>query len=467
MPRGDGLGFVSPNYDDLFRTLRGDLANKDPIELKPPYKVVRAKPEEMEVPHHPVGVLTFKFRMPGERFSIEQVARSAYMKWAIVGALTETISRICKVKIRPDAILPCVDEVEVIDVQMPYMGEHLWQFCEVRFDYKVKIENPVLAKRASEIAFERMVDFEADFCKALETRFREVYLLTILGLTNKRYLLMDGQTISDQLNLFQASMEGDLSTLSEMINRGVDLNAVQKAVRFPANILDEDFYFVCVTLGRTALLAAAEEGHVEALQLLLEAKADVNAQDASGFHALYLAAGAPKLAEEAVTLLLAHNADVNLRNNSGYTPLHNACGCGNVGGIRALLKARGDLNAKSNGGAAPVHVAVINDQPLALEVLKEARANLDMPAFGGNTPVHEGVMQNNADIIQKLFSLGANINIESGPENDYATPLKMANDRKKKKAAKKLKDLKALEKILWEDGVDPESARGAGRSLPA
>jgi len=82
--------------------------------------------------------------------------------------------------------------------------------------------------------------------------------------------------------------------------------------------------------------------------------------------------------------------------------------------------------------------------------LKARRANLDMPAFGGNTPVHEGVMQNNPGIIHKLFDLKADINIESGPDNGFATPLRMAIYRKKKKAQKKLRELGALEKIEHE-----------------
>ena len=46
------------------------------------------------------------------------------------------------------------------------------------------------------------------------------------------------------------------------------------------------------------------------------------------------------------------------------------------------------------------------------------------------------------------------MNVESGPENHFATPLRMALERKKKKAAKKLQELQALEKApqrhrLW------------------
>merc|ERR1719240_1200063 len=86
-----------------------------------------------------------------------------------------------------------------------------------------------------------------------------------------------------------------------------------------------------------------------------------------------------------------------------------------------------------------------------------------MPAFGGNTPIHEGVMQNNPSIIQKLVELKANMNIESGPEHKFATPLKMARDRKKKKAAKILESLGALEQIEgheYDDGEFEKDAEG-------
>merc|ERR1712217_623611 len=67
-------------------------------------------------------------------------------------------------------------------------------------------------------------------------------------------------------------------------------------------------------------------------------------------------------------------------------------------------------------------------------------------------------MLNNPEMIQKLFDLGANINIESGPEHGFATPLKMAEERKKKKAFKKLTSLGAIEKVQheYEDSSEGE-----------
>mmetsp|Transcript_23756 Transcript_23756/g.66725 ORF Transcript_23756/g.66725 Transcript_23756/m.66725 type:complete len:480 (-) Transcript_23756:101-1540(-) len=467
-PEGAGLGYISNDYGDIFRPLHGDLVDKDPYELKPPYKVRTASLEEAGVDYYPYGVLRIKARLPEEKLQLNQVAQGEYMKWAIAEALSESVSRIGKVRMRPDTVLFCAKEVEIMSMHTPYVGQNLWQFCEFRFDYRLKVKNAADGSKLAESIFMQMGDFEADFCKVLEFKFRNIYRITILGLNNKRFALMDGQKISNEVQLFEAAQRNDTDKMSKLVSQ-CDVNVSQKAVSFPAQVLDEDLHFSCVTLSRTPLLAAAEEGHCEAMRLLFSSKADVSFQDNSGFHALYLAAGAPNDAEKAVNLLLAWDADVNLANSSGYTALHNACGSGEVGAIKALLEAKADINSKSKSGAAPIHTAVVNDQPAALEALESLKANLDMPAFGGNTPVHEGVMQNNPDIIKKLFDLNADINIESGPENGYATPLRMAIDRKKKKAAKKLRELGALEKIEHEyaDSTDGEfEAVGDGEYQP-
>jgi len=466
---GEGLGFVSRDFADLFRELQGELANKDPIELKPPYRVLRAPPEAVRGGFNPYGVLCIKARMPGEKFPLEAIVKGEWMKWAIVESLGETLTRLCKTRVGPKSILFCADEVEVLEVQMPFVGEHLWQFCEFRFDFRVAMKSAADAEKVVHYAFSRMTEVEAEFCKNLEYKFRNIYHITILSLQNKRFLLMDGQRHSDELALFEAAQANDVAAIEALVGRGVDADASHKAAGFPDKLLDEDQRFLYLQMGRTALLAAAEEGYMQAMKLLLDAQADVNFQDTSGFHALYLAAGAPDSSEELVKFLLDQDADLHLANNAGYTPLHNACGSGEVGALKALLDAGADWNAKSRSGAAPVHVAVINDQPCILDALLARRANLDMPAFGGNTPVHEGVMQNNPSIIQKLFDLRADINIESGPDSGFATPLKMAIDRKKKKAAKILRELGALERIEhdYADSSEGElAALGDGELVP-
>mmetsp|Transcript_470 Transcript_470/g.1099 ORF Transcript_470/g.1099 Transcript_470/m.1099 type:complete len:488 (-) Transcript_470:106-1569(-) len=458
----EGLGFVSKSLHDLFRPLVGDLADKEPLELKPPYRLQRAAPEQFEKgSHYPYGVLFIKARLAADKFPLEAVVKGEWMKWAIAEALSETFSKLCKTRVPPRNVLFCADEVEVLDTKMPYLGDSLWQFCDFRFDYRVATRNEEESAKIVYYVFNQLDEVEAEFCKNLENKYRNIYHITILGLFNKENILMEGQRLSDELALFEAAQKNDLDGISTLLQR-VDVNsACAEATGFPKYLLEEEQRFLFLELGRTPLLAAAEEGHVDATKLLLDAQADVNFQDSSGFHALYLAAGSEN-SRDLVPLLLASSADVNLANKAGYTPLHNACGSGEVPALQALLDAGADWNAKSGAGAAPVHVAVINDQPDILKVLKDRGANLDMPALGGNTPVHEGVMQNNPSIIKHLRELGANINIQSGPDNHCATPLRMAIDRKKKKAAKYLVEVGALEAIKDEDSSDEDD----GPQLP-
>lgn len=443
MGKQDGLGFVSRDIEDLFRKLNGDFADKDPIELKPPYNV--RKSTEEHSPFWPFGSLYIKVRLPGGNMQVDQIVRGEYMKWAIVESLAESISRIGKTKARPrQHIFAMMDQVEIIDVNMPVMSDYLWQFAEFRFDYRLRVENEFDGQKACQTVHYRMVEFEADFCKTLEFKFREIYHLTVIGLKNKQYILMEGAGISAQLELFEAAQQNDVTRMDDLLKTHtfLDVNYVAKPAWFPKAHLDEEQYFLYVTLARTPLLAAAEEGHTEAMRLLLDKKADVNYRDTSGFTAVYLAAGVEDDSEKLVNFLQAWDADISIANNSGYTPLHNACGNGQLGAVKELVEARADLNARSTSGAAPLHVAVINNQASVLELLiKDLKVNPDMPAFGGNTPVHEAVMHNSPDMIECLARLGSDINIESGPEHRFQTPLKMAMERKKKKAAKALQEL--------------------------
>jgi len=464
MPQGEGLGFVSKDVKDIYRDIPGVLALKDPFELKPPYRVRPIKHQKPTVEHLPIdekryllaqdipracptGALTIKVRLQDEQFAVVDICKGPYMKWAIAESLAESLAVISGVQFSAkDDLLFCMDQVKILDVHMPYSGSQVWQFCEFRFDYLLLVDSQA-GDAAADLVFGEMAAFERIFCKALESKFRDIYHLTILGLSSKQYALISGRKQDRSKDLFLAAQQNDIQSIKSLLaDADVDVDWRPKECAYPKGLVDEDLSLLWVSLGRTALLGAAEEGHVEAMTALLEAKANVNAQDNSGFHALYLAAGADE-ADKVVKFLLSSGADVNLKNKSGYTALHNACGCGEVGAIKALVEAKADVTAKSSTGAAPVHVAVINNQPAALEALAQCKVNLDMPAFGGNTAVHEAVMQNNPDIIQKLVDLKANANIESGPENKFATPLKMALDRKKKKASKKLQELGAVERI--------------------
>jgi ankyrin repeat protein len=99
--------------------------------------------------------------------------------------------------------------------------------------------------------------------------------------------------------------------------------------------------------GVTALLCAAQNGHIEIVHALLEAGADMNKTDSSGATPLMLSAG--KGYAGIVHALLEAGADANKNDEHERTPLIAASLGGHVDVVRALLEAGADKN-KTEGG---------------------------------------------------------------------------------------------------------------------
>jgi ankyrin repeat protein len=112
---------------------------------------------------------------------------------------------------------------------------------------------------------------------------------------------------------------------------------------------------------------AAEGGYPQAARILLERKADINAQTQKGNTPLHLALlfGNIDVAE----LLLGHGVDVNARNNADSTPLHLAL-CKKMGEFESpcpslkvvclLLEHGADVEAKDDEGKTAFHFASSN-----------------------------------------------------------------------------------------------------------
>ena len=94
-------------------------------------------------------------------------------------------------------------------------------------------------------------------------------------------------------------------------------------------------------LDRTPLYAASQEGHVDAVRVLLDHGADVNAQDSIDWTPLHLASCEGHL--KVVQLLLDYGATVNAQSGDG-SPLHLASDWGNLEVVRLLLSHGADVH---------------------------------------------------------------------------------------------------------------------------
>ena len=149
---------------------------------------------------------------------------------------------------------------------------------------------------------------------------------------------------NDMNILIWAAQKGCLATVRSEVARG-DIDA-----------LDD--------LGKTALMLAAREGHLEVVRFLVNKKADIHLKSASGWTALMLAAREGHL--EVVRFLVCKRADIHIRNEDGETALMRAAWGGHLEVVEFLTSKGGDIHAKDNRGwtalmkaAVSGHLAVV------------------------------------------------------------------------------------------------------------
>ena len=196
-----------------------------------------------------------------------------------------------------------------------------------------------------------------------------------------------------------AAKEGNLDAVGMLIEAGADVNALA------------DYYN-----GSTALQAAAGGGHYSALEMLLKAGADVNAEPAliSGRTALQAAAGGGH--HIALDMLLKAGADVNAppARSGGFTALQAAAGGGHQIALNMLLKAGADVNAPhcEHHGRTALQAAAGGGHQTALDMLLKAGADVNSPSgkYGGRTTLQAAAGGGHHIALNMLLRAGADVN---------------------------------------------------------
>lgn len=187
--------------------------------------------------------------------------------------------------------------------------------------------------------------------------------------------------------------------------------------------LDAPYYGAWgLSLADRALPAAAASARdTTVIRLLLEAGADVQLpRDFPGDIPLHHAArsGTPG----AVQMLIEAGADVNGRNTFLYTysatsltPLHFAAASNpNPEVVSTLLEMGAELHAPDHEGKFPLHYAAMNSNPAVAAALLEAGADVNAPR-GGFTPLHQAALSNsNPAVVTLLIATGADVNARDG-----------------------------------------------------
>ena len=235
--------------------------------------------------------------------------------------------------------------------------------------------------------------------------------------------------------LHQAALNNSIELFLEIIQRGADVNAVDKD-------------------GNAPLHGAAWINSEEIAAELIQSGADVNVVNKYGDTPLHWAAW--NNSKETATELIQAGADVNTVNKSGNynTPLHRAAFYNSKETAAELIQCGAHINAENKYGDTPLHWAAWNNSKETATELIQAGADVNTVNKSGNynTPLHRAAFYNSKETAAELIQCGAHINTE----NKYGdTPLHCAAKNNSKETSSKLIQDGADVNAVNKDGDTP------------
>ena len=198
----------------------------------------------------------------------------------------------------------------------------------------------------------------------------------------------------------------------EVVKWLVRARAVVKAV-----LKDEDSEEEEDEVEWTLLARASYRGKKGTVLQLIRSGAHVDVEikycsghdDISPQSPLYIAAHMGHM--DVVDALLFAGAEIDKRDRDGYTPLHIASFMGNVNIVNALIDAGAALETM-NDDWSPLHTASNEGHNSVVDVLISRGADVNRKARGGSTPLHQACTHGHADVVAGLIAAKANVNVQ-------------------------------------------------------
>jgi ankyrin repeat protein len=215
--------------------------------------------------------------------------------------------------------------------------------------------------------------------------------------SESRVVMGDAMLILATDPLVRAAQSDDLEAVKEVLLTQPDANVRDKST------------------GSNALEHAIQNANREMVQVLLWARADVNARNGSGQTVLMMLG--EKITSDIVWDLINAGAKVNLRDHDGDTALIEAARSNNLDVMKTLLEAGAKVNAKNNDGQTPLMEAASEGLINNLKALILAGADINARDGEGKSALMYAKENDHGPVVRLLRSYGAD---ESEPKKKAA-----------------------------------------------
>jgi hypothetical protein len=187
--------------------------------------------------------------------------------------------------------------------------------------------------------------------------------------------------------LLQAIHADDAAVVRELLASGADVNVLDK-------VYDS-----------TALAEAVARGNKEMVEILLQARAKVDAKNTRGQTAiLYLGQASTG---EIVRMLVVAGAKISDRDENGNTPLLIASTLNNTELVRAVIEAGANVNDRNEANQTALMLAAREGHAENVRALLEAGASIEMEDGDGWTALKYAQDNSHGDVAVLLKAYGA------------------------------------------------------------
>jgi len=223
---------------------------------------------------------------------------------------------------------------------------------------------------------------------------------TTIGFGFAAFMAVTGVTAAGSDSpLADAVMKNDQQALQMLLEQGASVNAPQ---------ID----------GMTALHWAVYHDESEITKRLIAAGANVRTENRYGVTPLSIACRNGNT--EIVEMLLGADADPNASSRGGETVLMTAARTGRLGPVKALLARGADVNAREGRQQTAIMWAAADGHVEVVDALVAAGADFRTPLTSGFTPIFFAVREGRTDLVLRLLKAGVDV-------NDVMQPKKSSN----------------------------------------